>query len=56
MAQSSGELKASKPKASERDQYNQGQMLGSGVVRTVAPWDTFPVWPIGGAQGLSFSQ
>lgn len=37
------ELKASELKTSERDGHNPGQILGSSIVRIVAPWNTFPV-------------
>lgn len=56
MEPSWGELKASEPKASEGINSAKAKCWGSGTVRIVAPWDTFPVWPIGGAQGLSLSQ
>lgn len=43
MGEGGAELKASELKTSERDRHNPGQMLGSSIVRIVAPWDTFPV-------------
>lgn len=43
MGEGGAELKASELKTSERDRHNPGQMLGSSIVRIVAPWDTFPM-------------